>query len=351
LAPASPLKPLIVLHGDSDVLKRRMIGRLVTEHLQGEDPAFAVQQFWAREAKPEEMAAAIGEFSLLASDRVVVLYELQSLSAAQQKILLPSLSQIPPGTLVVITTSPPAEKRLQEPNLSVALKNRVKEVGESRILFNPRERELQPWVVEEAGRYGKKLDSAAGRLLIETVGADCDRLVNEIAKLAAYVGAAPSIDVEAVRQCASVSDDRGVFDLVDAIGRKQVADALSILKALLPRNAGAGAAIPLLGMIARHLRMLWQAVYVIGNGGSLSGSVPEELAARLPDNQNVLGQIKGMRFLADKYSAQAKNFSEGQLARALLKVYEADLALKGQGNAQMDDRMIVELLVVSLCES
>ncbi len=109
-------------------------------------------------------------------------------------------------------------------------------------------------------------------------------------------------------------------------------------------------AIMLLGSIARQLRILWQ-VRMLHMAGVLPGNpenAPPEVAAKLPSQHNAIDAVKGREWLLRNYSAQARKFSDADLARALDRVYTADKALKGQGGSQ-DHHAVMELLVAGLC--
>ena len=47
--------------------------------------------------------------------------------------------------------------------------------------------------------------------------------------------------------------------------------------------------------------------------------------------------------------AQARKFSDGQIARALDIVHQTDVALKGQADQTIDERTALETLIVALC--
>lgn len=349
MSASPPAKPVIVLHGDSDVLKRRAVQELVPELLGDADLEYAVERLWAAEAGADAILGALGGFSLLAPERVVIVQELQELSNKDQKRLAAPLGSVSPGTTLLVTTSPPAGRNDRKPRLAADLLRAVEKVGEIRDCSSPGERALIPWVTAEARLHGKRLGSDAAGALVELVGADCDRLAPEVAKLALYVGQVAEISEDDVRAVASRADDSSVFDLVDAIGRKDLPAALELVRAQLPKEARRGSGIPLLGMITRHLRLLWQAVTVLKGHSSLEGQISDDVRARLPEETNLLEAVRGKSFLARKYTQQARNFTDAQLARAMVRVAEADMALKGFGDAQMDDRMVIETLVIALC--
>lgn len=348
MANASP-KALIVFHGDAEIRKRRALELLVRERLADGDPEYGLERLWGGETTADRIAGALGGFSLLAEERVVVIHDMHELPNKEQKRLASALSNIPDGTTVVITTTPPEGRFDRKPRLAADLLKVVDKVGEVREMFTPREQELVPWLAQEAGLVGKRLGPSAARLLLETVGADCDRLAAEVGKLAVYMGEEAEISEAAIRDCASPADDTTVFDLVDAIGQKNLPEALELVRALLPREARRGSGIPLLGMIARQLRLLWQAVVILKHQASLDSKPPPEVAATLPSDTTVAEAVRGKPFVARKLTAQARNFTEAQLARALVKVYEADLALKGYGDGSQEDRLVIETLVIALC--
>lgn len=337
-------RPLIIVHSSSFVLRRRELQRLLGQLLPDGSDEYGLEQFWSGADSLQEMAAAIPAVSLLADARVVVLHELQLVRVLDQKPLVRPLQNIPPGTTVIITTAP-KDPRDRKPPLSADIMKLVKQQGEVRELAAPAERNIGGWITQEVGGYGKRIAGEALRLLVDTCGTDVDRLANEIAKLAVYVGEAPEITGADVEAAVSGMDDRGIFDLVDAIGRRDAPTAMDILRALLPPSARRGEGIGILGMIGRHIRLLWQAVYTLKTRRNL-GDIPDEIKAAFPKDPALDSQHS---FVKEKLTGQARNFTEAQLARALVRVYETDLLLKGFGDQQTDDRTALELLVVSLC--
>jgi DNA polymerase III subunit delta len=342
-----PARPLIILHSPSYVLKRRELERRLAALLPAaEDREFGVEQFWAGRGadKLDEMVASIPMVSLLAPDRVVILHELQLIGAREQKPLVPALERIPGGTTVIITTSPKSD-RDKKPPLSADLLKLAQKIGEVWQPQPPRERELPDWVVEEARKAGKQITRPDAQVLVETCGGELDKLINELAKLAIYVGNNPFITAADIAAAAAPLDDRDIFALVDAIGHRNAPAAVDIIRALMPPGTKRGEGLGILGMITRQVRLLWQAVYATRQGES-TASLSEATTAILPEDTSLAGAHS---FVKQKLAAQAANFSEAQLARALVRLYETDLAFKGQGEGKANERTVLEALVVSLC--
>lgn len=346
MPPKAP-KPLTVLHGDAEILKRRALQAIVSTHIGPHADADSITEYWGKEIDLREVGNAVGAVSLFSDRRVLILREFQSIPLREQKPLEGPLGKIPEDTRVVILTRPRENDRdKRKPPVSAP----ILKLADVEVLSAPRRAEdMLGWVAEEFRAAGKRVLPSTANLLLGTVGPDYDRLHNEIEKLVLFAGSDTEIDEHFVRECACPAEENTVFELTDAIGARDVPRALAIIRILLPKEARRGSAIPLLGMIARHLRFLWQAAYTLKTARQLPSDFPPEIAAVFPEDHNLAGEVRAKDWMRRQLTGQARNFSEGQLARAMLKVYEADLALKGYGDEQLDDRMVIETLVISLC--
>ncbi len=348
-------KALFIVHGDSEVLKSRAVKAIIDERLPAADREFGLTELQVREVELEQITSAFVSGSLFASQQVVLLRDLDEMRKTDQQALVPALEGLGPSITVVMTATPAPRGKPTEPNLSAPLVKLVKASGRIIDCNTPAyldwKDELTPWVRAEAQRHDKGFGDGALQLLIDLVGANCDRLANEIAKLAIYVDEQPEISGADVRAVVSPAQDQDIFGLTDAIGKRDAAAALAALPALLPAHAKSGEGIRVLAMISRHLRLLWQTRHLLRNGVSLLSvqDCPEETVAQLPQQQNIFDAVRGRKFLARNFTEQAKSFSDGQLARAIVEVFSADMALKGQSDREMDDRMLLETLVVALC--
>lgn len=341
---------IIVLHGDAEVLKSQALRRLLDEQLGADPSPDALLQFWGKEVSPVQMAAGIGAVSLFTEERVVVLREFQMIPLREQKPLEPALTNLPPGTVVVILSAPRAQDRdLAKPPIAAELMRVVKQKGRVEVFSNPRNADqLGGWVKSELAAVGKTIGPAALKLLLDRVGADYDRMYQEVQKLISYSGDEKEVTEAAVDVSALGEDDSTIFNFTDAIGKKDVPTALGIIATLMPDEASRSEAIGIVAQIARHLRLLWQANYALKRYKSLE-RLSEEAEAVFPDEHGLGKELRGKPFLARLLPQQARNFTEAQLARGMVKAYETDLALKGMSDEQMDERTLVETLVISLC--
>jgi len=341
---------LSLIHGDSPFLIDRAARQLIGDILGDGDPGYALTVVDLEESPVSDAEGHLQTGSLIADTRVVWLRNVNQAKAPDQKRLVGACGGLPPGTFVVMTAATTRQRAQKGLPVSAALGKLVEKSGQTACFMTPYERELAGWVADEAGKMGKSIDRGAAVKLVEMVGRDHGRLHSEVAKLAAYVGEADRIDPQAVSQVACSSAEASSFDLVDAIAEGNVRRALAMAADLVPAHNPTSAAIPLLGMIARHLRLIWQASFLAGKGAPVGGGgrVDPELAALLPQDQNVL-QAARTTFVARKLAAHARNLTDGQVALALERVLHADRSLKGQAEEHLDPRLVVERLVTELC--
>lgn len=344
--------PFTLLWGDADVLKDRALARLVDDALDESEREYGLIRLDADEAGLEGVVAEMQSGSLMAPRRLVVVRDVTALTNSEQKKLAGRLAPQQGLMVAMVASKQASESSYGRPPVAADLRRAIEGNGQIVQFRAPRERDLPGWAVQEMDRLGKSMQFDAAGLLCENVAGDIDRLSSELEKLRSYVGERFEVtvaDVEAVSVRFSQAD---IFSLMDAIGQKDAATALRLLDGVLEENADRGEFLGFLGMLARQLRLIWQARYVRQcrvSAGQVQ-KLPDEIAARLPERHNFVDATSGNKgWLAEKFTKQAAMFSDGQLARAMDRLCQADLALKGGGDARMDERTVVELLIAQLC--
>ncbi|MGD9496337.1 MAG: DNA polymerase III subunit delta [Armatimonadota bacterium] len=345
-----PQAALTLLYGDADVLKERAVAQIVQACLHESEREFGLVRVHADEAGLEGIVTELASGSLMAPRRVLVVGNVDSLLNREQRQLAPRLERLQPGLTVVLVCACQPERRGWGPPVAADLRKVVQARGQVVGVSVPRSEQMPRWVAAEMQTLGKRITHSAAQTLCETAGTDLDRLLREIEKLAAYVGVREEVTDADVREVSAHVSAADVFKLMDAIGARDAAAALTMLDGVLPEHAKRDECIRFVGMVTRQLRLIWQARYLRQCHVSLAElrDLPPEVARRLPEHHSFLEAVKGKDWLAEGLTRQAARFSDGQLARALDRVYQADLALKGAGG-KLDHRTVVELLIADLC--
>ncbi|MGC9319373.1 MAG: DNA polymerase III subunit delta [Armatimonadota bacterium] len=339
-----------MLYGDADVLKQRAVEQLAQAWLEEGDREFGLVRLDATEKGLDGITAELAAGSLMAPRRMVVVRDIAALTNDEQQALAGRLEPLQPGLAVVLVAQKQPDDWRRGVPVAAALRRAVQGSGQIVRCNAPGPDALPGWAASEMQRLDKRIRPDAARVLCETVGSDVDRLLRELEKLAAYVGDREEVAVEDVQAVSVRVTEENIFDIMDAVGRKDAAGALSMLDGVLPEGCGSGEYFRFLGMLQRQIRMIWQARYLrqLGVPADRVGDPPEDVATRLPEHHNFPELISRNQRLLRPYTEQAARFSDGQLARGLDRIYRADLQLKGLVG-DMDERTVVELLIADLC--
>ncbi len=239
--------------------------------------------------------------------------------AAELASYLPTL---PETTRLIFLESQPLPKT--NPILKLAEKD--KKNARIKLFSPPRPDGLADWILDHAERKGTKVEFSAANDLAMFVGADLYALDQELEKLITYREGQP-IRREDVRALVAPAQEQSIFEMVDAMGRRDTALSLERLHEQLDHNVQP---LQLMGMIARQFRLLLQVGDLAGRGLSA-----DEIRA-------VLGLHP---FVVRKVLDQARNFSIDRLEKAYSKLLEADIAMK---TSRGDPGVNLDVLVIEL---
>lgn len=138
-------------------------------------------------------------------------------------------------------------------NATRKLYKRIQKLG-GVVSFDPLDqRTLIKWITQEMRRYGKQVERQVAEQLVFAAGRDMHVLSQEIAKLAAGSGEAPSVTAADIESLTFKTSEYKVFDLSDAVVAGNAAKALSLLQDML---AGGEQRLMLLSLLQRQYRQL-----------------------------------------------------------------------------------------------
>jgi DNA polymerase III delta subunit len=292
--------------------------------------------------------------------RVVLLKDAQQLDDSEQKKLAEGLPRIPASGLLILHTGTPITgddgKAKKSSLVLTELSNMAKKVGEVREFALPKggSEDVRGLAIQAAKAQGKSLAPDALAMLAALPNEDIGRIGQEVAKAAAYVGDSSNsitgADLEAVL---SRGPDDVIFKLCDAVGQRKTRDALGYVSQLFRTGSRPESVAPrVLVLLARQVRLIAQYRYLGERrmvGRNASAPTPEVLALLPSDGAGSVVSNPRMTWMADKFVAQARNFSLAELMERMEKLLNADLALKGALPGGADPQAVIQRLVVELC--
>lgn len=211
------------------------------------------------------------------------------------------------------------------PVLKIALAD--KERGYVKEFRPPTSGKLRRWITDRVERKGGEIEASAAEELAAFVGSDLRLLDQELDKLISYVDRARPITRADVHLLVSYVQQANVFEMVDALGRRDGQQALKLLHRLLEDGKHP---LSLLGMIFRQFRIMIQV---------------KELAERGVPPSKIGAQLGLHRFVAEKGLRQSRNFSMEQLETIYRNLLDTDVAIK---TGQMEPVLALDILIAEL---
>lgn len=343
---------IIIYHGADDAEKRKAVERLASELTDADLRDFDLESLYGPDVTSDRLMTAASVPPIASSRRLLVVFQANETPTGEQQLVAERLDRIPASACVLLVCPAPEMKDGKvksgsevHKDLLAAVKKNGK-VVDFPLMKDPAAIGRVQELVREAG---KGITSTAAAAIVRRSGADSGILATEVEKLVNYTGDRKTIVDEDVDLVTTETIEEKIFAMMDAVGSRNAATAVQLLRPLLYGGGGRveGPALKTLTMLARHFRQLWQ-VRMLTDAGCraiLPGSIPEQLEAALPQDSNIL-KVKDWQM--KKLQAQARNFTMDELAGAFEKMAAVDLAIKGIEGDVNDPGLALELLIIQL---
>ena len=294
------LKPVYLISGSDRPKIRVALERLRNHFEEG-----AVEVLAADEHPAEDAVAACNALGLFGGERrLVIVEDVDVWKAPDAKAIAEYLKNPAPETVLALVAS--------EVKKDSALAKACAKPGEVLVYDAPRKRDLPAWIAKQFEQHGTSAERDACRLLVAMVGEDPEQLRSEIEKLATWSGGEPVSEAD-VRLLASLSAETSIFVLTDAWGRRDVGAALGSVESLLERS-GPRELPRLVALLASHVARV---------------RACQALAAEGVGARDAASKLKVHPYAAEKAFGHAANYAVDELAHAVVRLAELDLALKG----------------------
>jgi DNA polymerase-3 subunit delta len=332
-----------VFHGDDEFsraealadFKARMgdpvMADLNTTHLDGQKVTFG------------ELVHACDAVPFMAQVRLVIVENLLARLAGKQshrgrakpsrrdsgflQALLDYLPRLPESSRLVFVEMNPLSQT--HPILKLA---KAENQGHEREFRAPDEQSgsLERWILDRARKKGCDIHPPAAHELASFVGRNLRLLDRELEKLVVYVDGQRPIGVTDVRRLVSYVHKANIFEMTDALGRRDGPRASRLLHRMIDDGHEP---LYLLIMIVRQFRIMIQV---------------KDLAERGVHPSNIPTRLGMSPFVARKGLSQAAKFSMSQLETIYRQLWETDLSIK---TGRVEPVLALDLFVASLCGS
>ena len=160
------------------------------------------------------------------------------------------------------------------------------------------------------GMYKVSIDDQTVKYFIECCGTNMQDLINEIRKLIEFVGENGSITKKEIDLLSTKQIQAIIFDLTDSLGKKDISNAMQVLKGLIMSKEPIQ---KILVTLYNHFKKL----YIV----KIAEKYNKDLAVSMNLKPNQM-------FLTTKYRGQAKYFDEIELKNVIKELAELDRKYK-----------------------
>jgi DNA polymerase-3 subunit delta len=317
------LAPFYLFYGPEDFWIELTLDKIKKDFLPDTVKGFNLETMYGGETAPQEILGRAQSLPFMAAHRLLIVRGTENFGKGELDLFLPYLEHPVDSTCLIWLSS--------KANFTMAFYKRIRESGRAVQFKRLTERQIYAWIQERARDLEIAIDKDASAFLVQLVGTGLRDLFSELSKLSLRHPKS-RIGVEEIKELTIFSRLFTVFDMVDAVSRKDAPQAMKVLGRLFEtQGRDSGAALGVLSMLARQFRLLLKTKAGLKREGGTRG-VTERLKPLPP-------------FVIEKCIAQEAFWRERELEEALHHVYDADGLIKEGSKGDL----IVESLIFRLC--
>lgn len=215
------IKPVYWLQGEEEYYIDQLVNYAEREMLTEAEAGFNLTVFYGRDADWATVINACTRYPMFAEKQVVLLKEAQGMKEIEK---LESYIAAPLASTVFIVAykGKLLDKRTKLHKLILT----NAEVFNSEKI---KEYKIQEWIGEFVQSKGYSIKPKCIAMLEEHIGNDLSRIANEIDKLSLNLAGKKIIEEDDIEKYIGISKEYNVFELQDAIAKKDLAKAIKII--------------------------------------------------------------------------------------------------------------------------
>jgi DNA polymerase III subunit delta len=215
-------KPVYWLQGEEEYYIDMLVNFAEHELLPASEASFNLTVFYGRDADWASVMNACKRYPMFAEKQVVLIKEAQYMKEIEK---LESYVANPLDSTIFIVA-------YKGKNLDKRTKLHKTILSHAEI-FNSekiKEYKIQEWIAELVKSKGYNIQPKCIALLEEHIGNDLSRIANEIDKLSLNLAGKKMIEEDDIEKYIGISKEYNVFELQDAIAKKDLLKALKIIQ-------------------------------------------------------------------------------------------------------------------------
>ena len=315
-------KPVYWLEGEEEYFINQVMDYAEHSLLSEAEQSFNLSVFYGKDADWAEVINACMRYPMFAERQVVLLKEGQQMKDIAR---LESYIQHPleSTTLVISYKDKKVDGRSK-------LSKLLKEKGELLSTKKMYDNQLPEWTSEMIQAKGFSIQQKALLLLIDHIGNDLNRLSHEIDKIAINLTGRKNITEDDIEKFVGISKEYNVFELQDALIRKDISKALRIIQYFESNPK------------ASPIQMTLPALYNFFSKTYMMFGLPSR------DEKAVAAGIGVNPYFVKDHLLAAKNYGYAGVEKVLLLLHAYNLKSIGINRVNTEDGSLLKEMVAKM---
>jgi len=313
------IKPIYFLMGEEPYYIDKISDYIEENVLEEAEKGFNLQVMYGRDASIDDIVASAKRYPMMAEKQVIIIKEAQDLSRSIEKLV--SYANNPqPTTVLVINYK---YKRLDKRKKLHKAIARTGLVYESKKLYDNK---VADWIRRVLNGKNYQIAPKAAQMLVDFLGTDLSKISNELDKLTLILPKETIINDNHIEENIGISKDFNNFELLKAIGDKNVLKANRIINYFVdnPKNNPTVMTISLLNNFFTKLLLFH------GLQNKSKDAVSKALGVNI--------------YFVEDYFLASRNYPMRKVAQIIAFLRDADVKSKGVGANQTQGDILKELI-------
>lgn len=316
-------KPVYWLEGEESFFIDQVVDYAEKHLLNESETGFNLTVFYGKDADWPAVVNACRRYPMFAERQVVILKEAQQMRDIEK--LEAYVDNPQPSTVFVVSYK---DKKVDGRSKLAKI---LKQKGEMLTTKKIYDSQLPEWAGQVVKQHGLSITQKGLSLLVDHIGNDLSRIQNEIEKLAVNLGARKNITEDDIENYIGVSKEFNVFELQDAVARKDLPKAIRIVQYFEanPKAAPIQLVLPALYNFFSKLYMLY--------------GIPN------PDEKSAASALGVNPYFVKDYLAASRKYDYQGVERLLLLLHQYNLRSVGVHDSGTSDAgLLKEMLVKAM---
>jgi DNA polymerase-3 subunit delta len=317
--------PLYFLSGEEPYFIDKISKMLETSVLTESEKDFNQVIVYGRDTSIVDIISMAKEYPVFGNYRLVIVREAQNLKSIEHNDLLKAYLKKPAKSTILVFDY--KYKKVDGRTEFAKLLGKAGVYFQSKKLWD---NQVPDWIVGVMRDKGYKMSQPTSIVLAENLGNDLSKIENELNKFEINLPKGSEITAEIIEEYIGISKDYNVFELQNALGKRDVLKVNRIIN-YFGSNPKENPAIKVNSILFGYFKKVFLFHFI-----------------KDKSDNNLAAQLSVNRFFVKDYRVAASNYSTQKLRQVFSILREYDLKSKGVESAPMEDGEIMREMVFKI---